>query len=110
MVAMRMNENNNNSEESRKTMKYNSTPKAIENLKNSMIAGQLRVEKSVKDLSKELKKQNDLTESKSVNEEINTLINLYNFLKENDNLTDDVADDLMKQITYNYSMHIRQEN
>jgi len=75
-----------------------------------MISVQLRTEKSVKDLSKELKKQNDLTEQKLINEEVNTLIKLYNFLKDNDNLTDDVADDLMKQITYNYSMHVREEN
>jgi len=75
-----------------------------------MISVQLRTEKSVKDLSKELKKQNDLTEQKLINEEVNTLIKLYNFLKDNDNLTDDVADDLMKQITYNYSTHVREEN
>lgn len=90
--------------------KTKSTTRAIEDLKNSMISVQLRTEKSVKDLSKELKKQNDLTEQKLINEEVNTLIKLYNFLKDNDNLTDDVADDLMKQITYNYSMHVREEN
>lgn len=100
-------EENQQQTTSRKTK---SITRTIEDLKNSMISVQLRTEKSVKDLSKELKKQNDLTEQKLINEEINTLIKLYNFLKDNDNLTDDVADDLMKQITYNYSMHVREEN
>ena len=100
-------EKENQQQTSRKTK---STTRAIEDLKNSMISVQLRTEKSVKDLSKELKKQNDLTEQKLINEEVNTLIKLYNFLKDNDNLTDDVADDLMKQITYNYSTHVREEN